>query len=411
MTQITTVIIGAGQCGLAMSHALSRRGIGHVVLERGRIGNSWYHERWNGLRLLTPNFLNPLPGLPCDGADWSGFMPACDFAARVTRSASLIGAPVHEETEVRRVTASGGTYRIDTGQEVLTCDSVVLATGACATPRIPAFAADLPGDIHQTAALTYTSPDALPDGPVLVVGAAASGLNIARDLRLSGREVTLAVGSHMRLPRDYRGTDILTWATIAGILTEDVADPADLTRLRHLPSLPLLGDPSRSDLSLNALQDIGVEVTGRLAAIRDGRALFSGGLASQCTSADLKMNRLLDRIDTWIDDAGLDLRVAPADRFTPTRIDRTPRLDQPLSDFSAIVWATGYRASFPWLDLPVFDPRGALRHSRGKVAPGLYALGQKYLRNARSTHIAGAIPDAETIARHLVKDLKIRAAA
>jgi putative flavoprotein involved in K+ transport len=411
MDRTNTVIVGAGQCGLAMSHELSRRSIDHVVLERGRIGNSWRTERWDSLRLLTPNWLNGLFGhMPSDP---DGYMPAADFAKDLASAAAGFSAPVMERTPVISVRAWDNGYMVQTGQGALGCASVVLATGACGLPRIPAFASSLPTSVTQFTSLSYRNPSQLPDGSVLVVGASASGLQIARELTLSGRRVTLAVGQHTRLPRVYRGADILTWMHLVGVLDTPFTRVDDLERLRRQPSLTLLGDPERPDLDLNALQALGAEIAGRLVAVTEGRVWFSGSLANLCASSDLKMNRLLDRIDAWVLASGFEELVDPSERFAPTQIPDDPilSLDLRAQGVGSVIWATGYTPDHSFVDLPVFDRKGRIRHHGGVVVNGIYVMGLPYMRTARSSHISGAQRDARALARHLAGSLEWRAAA
>ncbi|MCB1371831.1 MAG: NAD(P)-binding domain-containing protein [Rhodobacteraceae bacterium] len=411
MKRVTTIVVGAGQCGLAMSHALRRRSVDHLVLERGRIANSWRSERWDSLRLLTPNWMNGLAGRPYRGPDPDGFMACGEFADRLARAAALDGAPVLQETRVLALDPLGGGYRVQTDQGAIACESVVIASGECALPRIPGLAGDLPPDVLQLTPQSYKRPADVPEAGVLVVGAGASGLQIARELALAGRRVTLAVGNHLRLPRRYRGADILWWMDRLGVLDLPPSGEDELDRLRRAPSLPLLGDASHADIDLNSLQDLGIEIVGRLAGLTEGKAWFSGSLANACASADLKLARLLDRIDAHADRAGID--APPAYRLPETRIPEAPRLMLRLGagGIGTVVWATGYRPDHRWVTLPVFDGKGHIRHAGGVVGEGIYVLGLRHLRSARSTHIAGAPRDARVLARHLTGRLGGRAAA
>ena len=411
MSHVTTVIIGAGQCGLAMSRELSRHSIDHVVLERGRTGNSWRAERWDSLRLLTPNWMSAPPGHSYGGTEPDGFMSCADFAVSLQRAAALDGVPVRQETTVLSLDAFGGGYRVDTDQGSIFCDSVVLATGECALPRIPALAKGLPHSIVQLTPQSYKRPADVPEGGTLVVGASASGLQIARELAGAGRRVTLAVGNHLRLPRRYRDADILWWMHRLGVFNELHTGSTDLDRLRRLPSLPLAGDPPGVALDLNSLQDLGVEIVGRLASATDGVAWFSGSLANLCASADLKLARLLDRIDSFADRRGF-CDEAPS-RFPPTRLPASPRLSLSLrkSGMTSVLWATGYEPDHRWISLPVFDGKGRIRHRGGVVGGGIYVMGLRYLRTARSSHIAGAARDARALAQHLAAGLVQQAAA
>jgi putative flavoprotein involved in K+ transport len=404
----SVVVIGAGQSGLAMSHRLTERGIDHVVLERGVVANSWSTERWDSLRLLTPRWQTRLPGSEHPSGDPDGFMTMPEVVGFIAGYAHTISAPVHTGTTVTSVRATDTGYAVETDQGRWDCASVVIASGGCNIANIPAVAAGTPEGITSITPLTYRSPDQVPGGRVLVVGASASGAQIADELSRAGRRVTIATGECVRMPRSYRGKDIFWWMDAAGVLDERFDELDDLTRARHLPSPQLIGTPEHRSLDLNSLRDNGVEIVGRLGMIRDGVALFSGGLANIFRLADLKLGRLLDRFDTWAQDAGLDGLDASA-RPEPTRLDATPRLSLDLrrEGFDTIVWATGYRSDYSWLEVPVVDRKGQLRHDGGVVtdAPGLYVLGTSVLRRRRSTYINGAAQDTFDIAQQLVSHL------
>ena len=243
---------------------------------------------------------------------------------------------------------------------------------------------------------------------MLVVGASATGVQLADELHRSGRRVTLSVGEHVRMPRMYRGRDVLWWMDASGVWNERYDAIDDLTRARKLPSPQLVGTPGRATLDLNTLMAAGVEIVGRLAAIRDGRALFSGGLRNQFALADLKMDRLLDTFDAWAREEGREEEVGPVERFEPTRAPERSRLDLRLDsgEIRSVVWATGFHPDYSWLDVPVLDSKGYLRHEGGVVdAPGLYAIGLPVLRRRKSTFIHGAEDDARDIVDHLARYL------
>jgi putative flavoprotein involved in K+ transport len=249
----------------------------------------------------------------------------------------------------------------------------------------------------------YRNPSQLPDGGVLVVGASASGIQIAAELHRSGRQVSLAVGEHVRMPRTYRGKDILWWMDAAGLLDERYDEVPDLVRARNLPSMQLVGSPDRTTVDLNKLSQDGVQLVGRLVGIRDGNAQFSGSLANMFTLADLKLERLLDTIDAWATKAGWDSGDPPR-RFTPTAVAAsTPlTLDLRSGAIRTILWATGFRPDLSWLNVPVFDRKGHVRHDGGVTAsPGLYLIGMPFLRRRKSTLIDGAAADAADLSRHL----------
>ena len=402
MKRIQTIVIGAGQAGLAMSHCLSERGIAHVVVERGEVANSWRHERWDSLRLLTPNWQSRLPGFAYAGPDPDGFMSLSQVVRHLSDYARASRAPVEERTRVTSVTIDGGGYRVATDRGDWACRSLVIASGACNLASLPACAAGLPDGIAQFTALQYRGPAQLAAGGVLIVGASATGVQLAAEIRAAGHAVTLAAGEHVRMPRHYRGRDIQWWMDRAGIhdAGHDAVD--DPERVRRLPSAQLAGTSERRFFDLNALQDAGVEIVGRLSAIRDGQALFSGALANCCALSDLKMNRLLATLDEWAERAQPE-GLQGIERFAPTRVPNPPRLTQDLTrgKFRTVIWATGFRPDHGWLHAPVFDRKGRLAHREGVVAPGLYALGLPFLRRRNSALIDGVGADAAHLADHI----------
>jgi putative flavoprotein involved in K+ transport len=412
MSRVSDVIvIGAGHAGLAMSWALGRRGIEHAVLERGEVAHSWRTERWDSLRLLTPNWMTRLPGRAYAGDDPDGYLRAAEVADFIGAYARQLSAPVHTGTTVTAVRAEGAGYRVDTDRGRWRCRAVVLASGAFGRPVLPQLADELPASVAQWTAQHYRRPAQLDGGGVLVVGASATGVQLAQEIQRSGRPVTLAVGEHVRLPRLYRGRDIQWWMQAAGVLDQGIEQLDDAERARRVPSPQLAGSPERATLDLNALRAQGVALVGRLAAVRDGRALFSGSLRNACALADLKMNRLLDAIDEWARQAGLDGRVAAPERFASTAVDAAPRLQLALgTDIRSVVWATGFRPDHRWLQLPVFGRGGTLRHDRGVVAPGLVVLGLPFLRRRKSSFIHGSEDDVRELAEHLAAHLDRSAA-
>jgi putative flavoprotein involved in K+ transport len=411
---VTTVIIGAGHAGLAMSRCLAERGIDHVVLERGEVAHSWRTERWDSLRLLTPNWQSRLPGFGYTGDDPDGYRTMPEVIAFIADYAKAISAPVHTHTTVTslRSTESGYVVRTDRGD--WRCRTVVLASGACNIARVPAFAESVPRSIATLPASQYRNPGQLADGGVLVVGASASGTQIAYEIQRSGRAVTLSVGEHIRAPRVYRGKDLEWWMDAAGVLDERYDQVDDIARARRVPSLQLAGTSDRSTLDLNALTDIGVKLVGRLAGIgEDGKAQFAGSLRNMCALSDLKMGRLLDLLDEWARKNGIDDTVEPPHRLPPTRVEASPPLGMKLAagGIKTIVWAAGYRPDYSWLEVPVLDRKGMIRHDGGVVeSPGLYLMGTQFLRRRKSALIDGAGDDARDLSTHLASYLDSRVA-
>lgn len=413
MTFVPTVIIGAGQSGLAMSKHLTDRSIDHVLLERGEVANSWQTERWDSLRLLTPNWQSRLPGFAYAGDDPDGYMRMPEVVGHLQTYARAIRAPVRTGVRVTRVTRTDNAYEVATDQQAWRCHALVIASGACNIPTVPAHASALPRSILSLTPMDYRNPAQLPDGGVLVVGASATGVQLAQEIHASGRNVMLSAGEHVRLPRVYRGRDIKWWMDTIGAMDVRYDEVDDLKRARALPSLQLVGTPERTSLDLKTLRKAGVEIVGRLAGLRGNEMLFSGSLASQCAMADLKMNRMLASIDTWIADNGRADDFDPPHRFEPTDVGTQTRLSLDLGRGSirTVIWATGYRPDYSWLDVPVLDRKGRIQHDGGVVtAPGMYVMGLPFLRRRKSSFIDGAGDDAADLAAHLQSSLQRTAA-
>ena len=410
----TAVVVGAGHAGLAMSWWLAERSIDHVVLERGEVANTWRTERWPSLTLLTPNWQSRLPGFGQEAVDPDGFRTLPETIAFIERYAKAVSPPLRTQCPVTSVRRSADGFDVVTPQGAWHCKAVVLATGAFNVPQRSAVAAALPAGMAQLTTVQYRGPSSLEEGGVMVVGAAASGVQIADEIQRSGRPVTLAVGEHVRACRTYRGRDLQWWMDVAGLNDERYDEVENLRRARSLSSFQLGGYADRRDVDLNALTSIGVKLIGRLAAVQNGKAQCSGSLRNLCELADLKLNRLLKRIDEWAAENGVRGAVDPPHRPEPTRVDASPplALDFGRSGIRTVVWATGFRPDYSWLDIPVLDAKGNVRHDGGVVteAPGLYVMGLPFLRRRKSSLIDGAGDDARDLSAHLVSYLRARSA-
>jgi putative flavoprotein involved in K+ transport len=409
----TAIIIGAGHSGLAMSWHLTARSIDHVVLERGEVANSWRTERWDSLRLLTPNWQSRLPGHAYAGVDRDGFMTMSEVVHFLQHYAGLSRAPVMQGVRVTRVRRNEEGYELSTSQGAWRCRQLVIASGACNVASVPSLSAGLPAKVASLTPMQYRRPDLLPDGGVMIVGASASGIQLAREIQAAGRRVVLSVGEHVRMPRTYRGRDIQWWMDAIGAMDLRYDAVENIERARRLPSPQLVGTPERATIDLNSLRQAGVELVGRLAGLRDGRAQFSGSLANICALADLKMNRLLAAIDAWVTANGLEEQFAAPHRDGPTVVgtETALSLDLIATGIGSVIWATGYRPDYSWLDVPVLDRNGRIRHDGGVVAaPGMYVMGLPFMRRRKSSFIDGAAGDAADLAAHLHRSLD-RAAA
>jgi putative flavoprotein involved in K+ transport len=404
MWHTDAIIIGAGQAGLAMSRCLRELGIDHVVLERGRVAERWHSERWDSLRLLTPNWMSRLPGWAYQGADPDGFMTAAEVAAYLEQYAKASSVPVVTGTAVQSVRRVPEGYRVDSDHGAWNAPCVVLATGHCDVPSVPGMARCLPASIRQIAPSAYRNPGELPDGGVLVVGASASGLQLAEEIQRSGRQVTISVSRHTRLPRLYRGRDIMWWLDQYGILEDDAAATSDLRAARSYPSMQLVGRPDRSNLDLGVLRDIGVRLIGRVTGIEDDVVSVNNNLAEAVAGSHARMKRLLKRIDIFADAVG-----APAETW-PARLvfDASPSsLELAANDIRTVVWATGFSRNYRWLHVPVLDASGEIIHSGGVTpSPGLFVIGLRFLRRRDPSFIGAVSDDATEVAARLERHLR-----
>jgi len=402
MQRIDTVVIGAGHAGLATSRLLTDAGRDHAVLDRGRLAESWRTARWDSLRLLTPNWMSRLPGWSFQGRDPEGFMVASEVVGYLESYARSFDAPVRQRTSVLDVQPADDGYRITTTTDVWSARNVVVAAGP--RPRVPRLASRLHADVRQLHTNRYRNPASLPAGGVLVVGASASGVQIAAELRHAGREVVLAVGSHTRLPRRYRGMDIMWWLEQIGALDRTVDEARDAGKARQEPSAQLIGGAGVPELSLSRLRNLGVVVTGRLADLDRHRARFHDDLRLTTATAEERLRRTLRAIDQYVAASGLADEVLPAADPARVVLSGGPRsLDLRSAGISTVVWATGFRSVYPWLRVPVADSRGELRQYRGITpARGLYVIGLRYMHRRKSQFIDGARHDAQTIVEHMV---------
>jgi putative flavoprotein involved in K+ transport len=401
MKAIDTIVIGAGHAGLATSQCLTDAGRDHIVLDRGRLAESWRSARWDSLRLLTPNWMSRLPGWSYQGGDPEGYMPASGLINYLSAYARSFGAPVQSWTAVTDVRPTSDGYRVTTTDGGWSARNVIVAAGP--RPRVPQLGEGLSPDVWQVHTNRYRNPSQLPEGGVLVVGASASGVQVAAELRRAGRDVVLAVGTHTRLPRRYRGMDIMWWLEQLGALDRTVDDVGDARRARREPSSQLTGGSGGQGLDLGTLRDLGVLITGRLTGVDDHRVSFAVDLPATTTAAEARLRRTLARIDEHVTASGLDREVHAPEEIPAVTLTGGPEsLDLRAAGISTVVWATGFEFRHPWLHVPVFDTGGEIQQYRGvTAAPGLYVMGLRFMHRRNSQFIDGARHDAMSIVQHL----------
>ena len=413
MTTTACVIVGGGQAGLAASRCLVERGIEHVVLERGRVGERWRSERWDSLRLLTPNWQSRLPGFAYDGPDPDGFMTMPEVVGYLERYASSFGAPVCEGVTVTSVTRAGGGFLVVTSAGEWMARAVIVATGYSDVPHVPAVAAGCPTWLTHLVPTAYRRPTLLPEGGVLVVGASATGIQLADEIHRSGRPVTLAVGHHTRLPRRYRGRDVLWWLDRMGVFDETIDDVYDLAISREQPSLQLIGHPDHLTINLRTLASRGVRVTGRLRSVDGTVARFEDDLVATTAAADIKLAMLQRRIDQFIAREAITAEATP--EFEPHCLGfagAPMAVDLAREGIRTVVWATGFTRRYPWLRVPVLDDCGQITQARGVTPePGLYTVGLHFQTRRNSSFIDGVGHDAREVAAHLAAFLARRPTA
>lgn len=401
-TRVQTLIVGAGQAGLAASRWLTDLGQEHLVLERGSVAERWRSERWDSFRLLTPNWQTRLPGHAYDGPDPDGFMPGSEIISFFDDYARSFGPDVRTGVTVTSVAPVEDGWRVHAGDEVYVADNVVVATGHYDRPAVPAIANGDLGEVQQLHSATYRNPDQLAPGAVLVVGSGPSGQQIADELALAGQEVHLAVGRHRPLPRTYRGADVYAWLDRMGMLKRTIdtlppgSDPATA------PSVVLSGD--RHDLNLHRLAANGVSMVGRLTGISGGRLRFAADLAQRVAEADAHTARLRQVIDGYVEDRGLRVPAEEPASFGSPAWAGSARRALDVRDVSTIVWATGYWRDYSWLHAPVLTERGEPDHHRGvTAAAGLYFVGLRWQYRRNSNFIDGVGADAGYVAMQIAR--------
>jgi len=396
----SVVIVGGGQAGLSMAALLKARGIDHVVFEKHRIAHSWRTQRWDAFCLVTPNWQCQLPDFPYQGPEPHGFMPRDEIVAYIEAFAGRIDAPVREGVAVTRISQpEAGRFLVETPEGDVMADAVVLAVSAYHLPNLPRLAERLSDGIVQLHSSAYRNPDQLPPGEVLVVGSGQSGCQIAEDLHLAGRKVHLAVGSAPRCPRVYRGRDAVDWLADLGQYDLPVEEHPLKEKVRKNANHYLTGRDGGRDIDLRKFAAEGMRLHGRLQDIRDSRLVFADDLARNLDNADTVYNGICRLIDKHIAEAGIDTPAGSLYEPVWRPAETTTTLDPAAAGVGSIIWATGFRSDWSWVDLPVFDGSGYPTHRRGVTAmDGLYVLGLPWLHTWGSGRFVGVGRDATFLA-------------
>ena len=401
--KVETLVVGAGQAGVAMSEHLSNNGVPHLVLERNRIAERWRTGRWDSLVANGPAWHDRFPGLEFSSTDPDDFAPKETVADYFVAYAEKIAAPIRCGVEVKSVQRNVGRpgFRVETSGGVIEAANVVAATGPFQIPIIPAVVPENSGltQIHSNA---YRNPDQLPAGAVLVVGAGSSGVQIADELLRAGKRVYLSVGPHDRPPRRYRERDFCWWLGVLGKWDAAAAAPGT----EHV-TIAVSGAEGGNTVDFRRLAAQGMTLLGRTERFKDGVMTFAPDLADNLARGDANYLSVLDEADAYVARNGLDLPAEPAARV----IDPDPQcvtdpildLDLAKAGVTSIIWATGYALDFSWLKADAFDEKGRPKHQRGvSVEPGVYFLGLPWQSRRGSSFIWGVWHDAKYLADHIV---------
>ena len=397
------IIVGGGQAGLAMSYCLKAQGIAHVIFEKNRVAHAWATQRWDSFCLVTPNWQCKLPGYHYPGNDPNGFMLKDEIVRYVQNYAKLIEAPVREGVAVKRVAKTeAGRFAVDTSEGAFTADAIVFAVSGYHVPQIPRIAERIAPGIHQLHSSAYRNPSQLPEGEVLVVGTGQSGCQIAEDLHLAGRRVHLVVGSAPRCPRVYRGRDAVDWLADLGQYDLPVEKHPAGDTVRRRANHYLTGRDGGRDIDLRRFALEGMRLYGRLDTVENGILSFQDDLAKNLDSADAVYNGICGVIDRHIAEQKID---APAGaHYQPVWAPEaaTPALDPVAAGISSIVWSTGFRPDWSWVELPIFNGAGYPVHHRGVTAmDGAYVLGLPWLHTWGSGRFVGVGRDAGFLAERI----------
>jgi len=400
MEQIETIIVGAGQAGLATSYHLKQLGREHIIFEAAeKPAHAWRNDRWDSFTFVTPNWTIQLPGAIYDGNDPDGYLPKEEIIAYFERYVEKYALPVQFKTSVLEVAPmDGGRYQVKTEAGIYQAKNVVIATGSFQKPKIPAFSADIPKNILQLHSGKYRNPNQLVDGAVLVIGAGQSGLQIAEELYQSGRKVYLAAGFAPRTPRRYRGRDIFAWLVDAGFF-EQTPDKLPSPKARFGSNPQLSGKDGGHSLNLHQFTRDGVTLLGHMAGVQAGKAMFKPDLKEILARSDKAEKDIIAMIDRYIETKGI---AAPQEIIPELQdgyaAEEITELDLKAAEINTVIWAMGYTFDYSLVKLPVTDDDGFPVTQHGVTQyPGLYFVGMNWLSKRKSTLVLGVNEDAESI--------------
>jgi putative flavoprotein involved in K+ transport len=403
-THYPVLIIGGGQAGLSISYYLKQQGIGHLILEKNRLGHAWRSERWDTFCLVTPNWQCTLPGFPYAGDDPEGFMKKDEIVDYIDQYIASFQPPAAEGVAVTRLHRNADhVFEIETSQGVFTADQVVVAVGGYHLPVIPRVAERLPAKVLQIHSCDYLNPESLPPGEVLVVGTGQSGCQIAEDLHLTGRRVHLCVGDAPRVARRYRGKDVVEWLDLMKYYDLPVERHPLGTGVREKTNHYVTGRDGGRDIDLRKFALEGMQLYGRFENIVDGVAAFGNDLKPNLDGADAVSESIKDSIDKFIAAGGIEV---PAEaRYVPLwepPADIAQSLNIADGKIAVVIWCIGFRTDFGWIKADIFDERGYPGHTRGVTeVPGMYFLGLPWQYTWGSGRFSGIARDAGYLMEHI----------
>lgn len=396
-TTVDVAVVGGGQAGLSVAWYLKNLGLRHILIEQHQLASEWTRRRWDTFCLVTPNWQCRLPGHPYAGPDPDGFMDRSEIVDYLASYIALLDPPAAEGTRAERLWIGlDGGFRLRTSAGTVAAAQVVVATGPYQQPRIPAVAAAIPAGWSSLHSSQYRSPDSLPSGGVLVVGSGQSGCQIAEDLHLAGRRVHLAVGSAPRVARRYRGRDVVDWLDRMGHYQKTVDSHPKGEDVRDNVNHYVTGRDGGHDIDLRAFAVEGMRLHGRLVGASGGALRFADDLAQRLDHADAVAEGIKDAIDCYIEREGIDTPTEPRYVALWHPQEGPSAIDLASTQIRAVVWATGFRTDYSWIEAPVFDvASGRPRQRRGVTeVPGLYFVGLPWMHTWGSARLSGVAADA-----------------
>ena len=399
--KLNVAIVGAGQAGLSVSYFLKRAGVEHVLLEAGRVGETWRSRRWDSFCFVTPNWTIKLPGGEYNGAEPDGYLPLQEIVGHLEGWVASFDPPVRGGCEVLGLKPQGQAFELSLPEGGIVANTVVVATGAFQRAHCPRGAEMIPSAVQQVMADDYRNPDSLPSGAVLVVGGGQTGCQLADELHEAGRQVFLSSGRTVWMPRRLDGHDVMWWMAKTGWFDRS-ADTMPSPAARLLANPAMTGHDGGRDLNLRTLHAAGIELLGRFIGADSDRVYFAEDLAAGADFGDARLRDFFKFVERHCEEAGWP--VPDIDWPEPLRLASRTELDIERSGITSVVWTSGYRPDYGWVQIPAFDDMGFPVQTDGATSvPGLYFCGVPWMRKHKSPILYGVGEDAEMVAQHITE--------